>query len=227
MSAAVLEGSLRELALADVLQLLELGRRTGTLRVVDEARGLLGEVGLADGAIAAARLGPHGAVRDAVRDADVQAVVCALLDVRVGRFAFVPAADAEPGDAAAVPGLPSRRLRIEGVLVEAARRADEWARLSPVVPHAGAVPVLAADEGGAPVALDARRWALLAEIDGARDVVGLAAALGRDPLELASELAELARLGLVACRDAATSPAGDTEAGVRDVPSAPVRSSSW
>jgi hypothetical protein len=223
VSAPVLEGSLRELALADVLQLLELGRRSGTLRVADEGRGLLGEVGLADGAISGARLGPRAASREASRDADVQAIVCVLLDARVGRFAFVPAAESSTDAAPEVSG-PVRRLRVEGVLVEAARRADEWARLAPLVPHAAAVPTLV-DGDDAPLALDARRWALLAEIDGSRDVVGLAASLGRDPLELASELAELARLGVIACRDGATSHAGD--AAGADVPSAATRSSTW
>ena len=115
--------------------------------------------------------------------------------------------------------------------MEAARRADEWARLADLVPHAGAVPVLSAGDDASPVQLDARRWALLAEIDGSRDVVALAAALGRDPLALAEELADLARLGLVACRGDATSPAGDsataTVSAAPDVPSTPVRSSNW
>ncbi len=225
MSAPVLEGSLRELALADVLQLLELGRRSGTLRVADEGRALLGEVGLVDGAISGARLGPRGASREATRDADVQAIVCVLLDARVGRFAFVPAVDAPTDRVPELPA-PARRLRVEGVLVEAARRADEWARLAPLVPHAAAVPTLV-DGDDAPLVLDARRWALLAEIDGSRDVVGLAAALGRDPLELASELAELARLGVVACRDAATSRDADGAHASDAVPSAPARSSTW
>ncbi len=216
----LLEGSLRELALADVLQLLELGRRSGTLRVRDEARGLAGEVVLADGAIGGARLG----AREAAHDADVQAMVCALLDVRLGRFAFVPAPEeGAPAHGAAAHGPPARRrLRVEGVLVEAARRADEWARLADLVPHAEAVPVLVAGDDGAPLALDARAWALLAEVDGARDVVALAAALGRDPLALAGELAELARLGLVSCAaGAVTPPAPDAHR----VPSAPIRSS--
>jgi hypothetical protein len=210
-AAPLLEGSLRELALADVLQLLELGRRSGSLHVTDEARGLRGEVLLADGAVAGARL----AGRQAVRDAEVQAAICAMSEVRVGRFAFVPAAEGEPAPAA-------RRLRVEGVLVEAARRADDWARLGGAVPHAEAVPVLADGGDAAPLALDARAWALLAEVDGARDVVALAAALGRDPLELARELAVLARLGVVSCAaGAVTPPAGAAPA----VPSPPARSS--
>jgi hypothetical protein len=214
VNAPVLEGSLRELALADVLQLLELGRRTGVLRVDDEARGLAGDVALADGAVTGARLG----ARAATREADVQAIVCALLEARVGRFAFVPALESLE-DAPARASV--RRVRVEAILVEAARRADEWARLTDLMPHPAAVPTLT--DGGAidPLTLDARQWALLAEVDGARDVVGLAAGLGRDPLELAGALAELARLGLVAC-GAAPVAASD---GV--VPSAQARSSTW
>lgn len=214
MIAPVLEGSLREIALPDVLQLLELGRRTGVLRVDDEARGLSGDVALADGAVTGARWG----ARAATREGDVQAVVCALLEVRVGRFSFVPALEPEEG---APMRAPVRRVRVEAILVEAARRADEWSRLADVVPHAAAVPSLT-DAGSGTVSLDARQWALLAEVDGARDVVALSAALGRDPLDLAQALGELARLGLVAC--AASAPAIGSDG---DVPSAPARSSGW
>ena len=53
----------------------------------------------------------------------------------------------------------------------------------------------------------------------------------RGCIALAEELADLVRLGLVACRDAATSLDVDTAASpasaAPDVPSAPVRSSSW
>ena len=214
MNTPLLEGSLHELALADVLQLLELGRRTGVLRVEDESRGLSGDVALADGAVTGARLG----ARAATRDADVQAIVCALLEARVGRFAFVPAFESREQTPERTP---VRRVRVEAILVEAARRADEWARLADLVPHPAAVPTLA-DEGAAePLTLDARQWALLAEVDGSRDVVALAAALGRDPLELAGALGELARLGLVACG------ASPGRAPDEVVPSAPARSSSW
>jgi hypothetical protein len=214
VNAPVLEGSLRELALSDVLQLLELGRRTGVLRVDDEARGLSGDVALADGAVTGARLG----TRAATREADVQAIVCALLEARVGRFAFVPGLDSADDARARTP---VRRVRVEAILVEAARRADEWARLADLVPHPAAVPTLTDAGATAPVALDARQWALLAEVDGARDVVALAAALGRDPLELAGALGALARLGLLACAGAPELPRVDV------VPSAPGRSSTW
>ena len=88
-----------------------------------------------------------------------------------------------------------------------------------VVPHPAAVPRLAVDGAAEPLTLDARQWALLSEVDGARDVVALAAALGRDPLELAGALGELTRLGLVACGPATRTSPADL------VPSAPARSS--
>ena len=214
MNAPLLEGSLHELALADVLQLLELGRRTGVLRVDDESRGLSGDVALADGAVTGARLG----ARAATREADVQAIVCALLEARVGRFAFVPAFESleQTGERT-----PVRRVRVEAILVEAARRSDEWARLVDVVPHPAAVPMLIDDGAAELLTLDARQWALLAEIDGSRDVVALAAALGRDPLELAGALGDLTRLGLVACGASLRPSSGDV------VPSAAARSSTW
>jgi hypothetical protein len=213
VNVPLLEGSLRELALADVLQLLELGRRTGVLRVADEARGLSGDVALADGAVTGARLG----TRAGTREADVQAIVCALLEARVGRFAFVPALESVEAPART----PVRRVRVEAILVEAARRADEWARLAGVVPHPAAVPTLADPGVAEPLTLDARQWALLTEVDGARDVVALAAALGRDPLEVAGALGELTRLGLVTCG------AESQPRPVDVVPSMPARSSTW
>ena len=217
MSEAMLEGSLRELALADVLQLLELGRRTGVLHVSDETRGRSAAVMLADGAVTGARLG----MQDVESAAAIQRVVCALLDVRIGRFAFRPA-----GDGDELADAPRAGLRVEGILVEAARRADEWARLGDAVPHASVVPVLADAGDDAPLLLDARAWALLAEVDGIRDVESLADDVGRDPLELAGALAALARLGLVRCLDPTlitVSAVGATTI----VPSAPGRSSTW
>ncbi|MDF1506056.1 hypothetical protein, partial [Roseisolibacter sp. H3M3-2] len=56
--------------------------------------------------------------------------------------------------------------------------------------------------------------ALLAEVDGARDVVALAAALGRDPLELARELAALVREGVVSCAATAVTPPAAAGAAV-------------
>lgn len=186
--APLLEGSLGELALADVLQLLELGRRTGVLRVWDGARGSVGAVHVRNGDVCrvlASGARPLHAAEDASAMIDA---IGALLGVRGGRFAFTPEA--------VVPC--ARPVRVERLLVEAMRRADEWARLGDVVPGAYAVAVLADGGGRESVAPTARQWALLAELDGARDVAALAVALARAPLDVAGDLAILVRAGLAA-----------------------------
>lgn len=207
-AAPLLSGSLRELALADVLQLLELGRKSGVLHV-HAADGRVGALVLGDGALAGVR--PLGApspddarddARDDAHDDALRDAACALLDVRAGTFTFVPLAD---GDA------PTPRLRVEALLVDAARRVDEWARLAPHISGPDAVPTLA-EHDAAPVASsplgddprddfrpDARHWALLAEVDGVRAIAALAAALGRDALAVAADCHALARAGLVRC----------------------------
>jgi hypothetical protein len=52
-----------------------------------------------------------------------------------------------------------------------------------------------------------RQWALLAEVDGLRDVAALATAVGRDALAVAADCAALARAGLLRC-DAEPAPPG-------------------
>ena len=203
--APLLSGSLRELALADVLQLLELGRKSGVLRVhATAARG--GTLHLRDGFVADARLAgtPDGTTPsdDELRDA-----ACALLDVRAGTFTFAPD---EPGQGSAAL---APRMRVEALLVDAARRADEWARLAAWVSGPDAVPALAASGAGAPddaaaeaFTPSARQWALLSEVDGVRGIATLAAALGRDALAVAADCSALVRAGLLRCDEGAIAP---------------------
>jgi len=135
------------------------------------------------------------------RDAEVRDVACALLDLRAGTFTFAPAATL-----ALAP-----RFGIEALLVEAARRADEWGRLAAWVPGPTSVPVLIVGEGPADTSSGAptpRQWTLLAEVDGSRDVAALATAVGRDALAVAADCAALVRAGLLRCDDAGAPSGG-------------------
>lgn len=202
-AAPQLEGALGDLALADVLQLLELGRRTGVLHVRDVGGQLAGRVDVHEGRVVGAAAAPEAAVAEDAplerAEAAVVDAVCALVGVQAGRFAFVPAPVVGGGGG----------VRIERLLVEAMRRADEWARLADVLPGPTAVATLATRPDGGVVALAAREWALLAELDGVRDVDALAGALGRPTLSVAADLAALLRAGVaeVVARAAASYPA--------------------
>ncbi len=67
-------------------------------------------------------------------------------------------------------------IRVDSLLMEGARRTDEWTRLESAVPGPESVPVLApAEERDAvPLELRTEEWEVLAEIDGERDIRQLA-----------------------------------------------------
>jgi hypothetical protein len=120
-TAPPLSGALGTVSLPDVLQLLELGRRSGVL-AVDGGDGRRGVVHLADGAIARAHYRDArprgGAAATAPAVDELTAAVGALVALRAGRFTFTPAAN---------PPAPGPRARVEAVLLAALHAADESA----------------------------------------------------------------------------------------------------
>jgi hypothetical protein len=212
-----LVGALDTLALADVLQLLDLGRRTGVLAVDAGDGARRGLVRMRGGLVAAARF--RRADGHEVRD-PVDAVA-AMLALTAGRFTFAADPPAPPA------ATPAGALRVETVLMEASRRLD----LAPVPdPAFGAdphdrVPTLAddhaLDEASAPpLVLLAADWALLAEVDGRRTVSQVAAAAGQATDRAADALDALARAGIVHLAE----PRARRDAG-GDVARPPARSS--
>ena len=91
------------------------------------------------------------------------------------------------------------RVRVESLLMEGARRIDEWTRLEAKVPSPEAVPVLAAnaDREMTPLELRSDEWEVLAEIDGDRDVRQLAADLGRSAFDVAKIIYGLVSTGVL------------------------------
>jgi tetratricopeptide (TPR) repeat protein len=91
------------------------------------------------------------------------------------------------------------RVRVESLLMEGARRIDEWTRLETKVPNPEAVPTLAAgsDREMTPLELRSDEWEVLAEIDGERDVRQLAADLGRSAFDVAKIIYGLVSTGVL------------------------------
>jgi len=181
----LIEGSLREVALADVLQLLDLGRKTGVLCVTN-AFGRAARVTLVNGRVRDASV--DGALARGERQ--VRDVVIELLGWSAGRFAV------EPVDPEVVRARGAS-IGVDSVLMEAARQADEWERLGDRVPGAHAVPRLSTGGGAAPVALAPEEWEVLAYADGVSDVRAIAARAGRDLLAVAGAVHRLVGEGLL------------------------------
>lgn len=253
-----IEGPLRELALSDVFQLLDLSRKTGTLTVTHEARSRPAVVRFDRGAVTSAEL-PGSTERighlllragkvteahieaarrvqqqrpgaqlgnilvesGAVAAADVtrqlrfqiQETVFELIQWKDGYFRF------EEGPAPQ-NGAVHVRVPTESLLMEAARRIDEWSTLEAKIPHMGVVPALVADaDGGATLDLHPSEWEVLAEIDGARTLKQIAAGLGRSEFDVAKIVYGLVSTGVVEIREdlPAAAPAGPSwERPLRD-----------
>ncbi len=129
----------------------------------------------------------------------IEEVVFEVMSWREGFFSF---------SEEAVSGLPTGvtvQISTEALLMEGARRIDEWSRIEKRVPHVGVVPQLAPapDGGEGEGALDLLppEWEVLALIDGSRDVRAIAGELGRSDFEVAKTLFGLESAGVVVLAD--------------------------
>jgi tetratricopeptide (TPR) repeat protein len=124
----------------------------------------------------------------------VEEIVFGLLSWAEGYFSFEErSVDNAPAEAII-------RISTESLLMEAARRIDEWSRIERVVPHAGVIPALAPVTGDQPALLDLlpNEWEVLAEIDGSRDLRAIATHLARSEFEVAKITYGLVMTGVVA-----------------------------
>lgn len=123
----------------------------------------------------------------------IETVVFELMSWREGFFSF---------EEIAVPDLPAdSRISVstESLLMEGARRIDEWSRIADKVPNLQVVPVFAAtgDDHEAQLDLLPHEWEVLTMIDGARDLRGIAGSLGRSDFEIAKVAYGLATTGVI------------------------------
>jgi hypothetical protein len=125
----------------------------------------------------------------------IESVVFDLMSWREGFFSFEERAREDLGTDSRIT------VSTESLLMEGARRIDEWSRIEDVIPNLEVVPELAPvdtdREGGAMLDLLPHEWQVLTMIDGERDLRAIAASLGRDEFEVAKIAYGLATTGIV------------------------------
>lgn len=123
----------------------------------------------------------------------VEEVIFEVMGWREGYFSFTEG-PLEDRDADAIVRIPT-----EALLMEAARRIDEWSRIERQVPHLGVVPALRAMDEGDEGLLDLlpSEWEVLAMIDGTSDLRHIAGTLGRSDFDVAKTVFGLQTAGVV------------------------------
>jgi uncharacterized protein DUF4388 len=191
------QGSLAELHLPDIIQLVSVSGKSGVFQLVDGPH--QGQIYLHDGKIVHAQLG----------DTAGEEAVYALSIWSQGDFKF------EHGVATEQRTISKSNTNL---LMEAARRLDEWRVLSKKIPSTDHIPEFVVQEHReGQINLNTSEWLILSKIDGKRSIKQMAGASGLSVFDVAKILYGLVATGLIRLRD----PGPAARAAARPASSAP------
>ena len=146
----------------------------------------IGEILVAQGAVTA---------RDVERymRQGIESVVFDLFSWNEGTFSFSDGIDEEVTIDAAV------RVSTESLLMEGARRIDEWSRMADRIPGADVVPRLAELRDGSESLIDLRpaEWEVITLIDGSHSLKDMAVELALSEFEVAKTVYGMLSTGLI------------------------------
>ena len=174
------QGSLTDLPLADIVQLVAVSGKTGMFSLTRAAEA--GAVYLSSGQIVHASLG----------EVEGEDAIYSLALWTSGSFQFSPGVEADK---------QTITRSNTNLLMEAARRSDEWKILSRKIPSTEGVPRLVASERhSGPITLTPQEWAVITRCNGRTTIDEIARLLKRSSFEVAKTLfglvtAELVEIG--------------------------------
>lgn len=187
------QGSLAELHLPDIIQLISVSGKTGVFNLVDGA--LRGQIFLQDGKIVHAQL----------EDIQGEEAVYALAIWSQGEFKFEP-------------GIPTDQKTITksntNLLMEAARRLDEWRVLTKKIPSTDMIPeFVVLDNREGQINLNTMEWLILSKIDGKNSIKQIAATGNLSPFDASKILYGLIAAGLIKLKEPVRNSAPAARAG--------------
>ena len=201
-----MQGTLDDLSLPEVIQLLSLSQKTGAIEVEASDNAGTGRIYFTQGRVVGAALG----------DLPPLEAFYAVFAFPGGSFRFL--------DNVAPPPGPPIAFANERLLLEGLRRADEWHALRRWLP-ATVVPALVADPGPAirqPINLQPDEWRVLTLING-RDALGaIAQRAGLGEMVTTTIVARLFQAGLVTVQAPAPPPPVAPPPAAAATPAAPV-----
>lgn len=174
------QGSLRELPLPDIIQLVAVSGKTGVFQLRNGAQS--GKIYLEKGQIVHA---------DAAGLTGEQAVY-ELARWLQGEFVFTPGTE---------PEARTIEKSNTNLLMEAARQIDEWRILSKKIESTRMVPVFATQSSGTGVSFSPSEWAVITRVDERRNIEEIAVALGLGAFDVCKVVYGLLTSGVLALRD--------------------------
>jgi hypothetical protein len=174
------QGALKELPLPDIIQLVSVSGKTGMFLL--RSGEATGEIYLHDGQIVHARVG----------ELTGEEAVYELAIWREGEFIFTPGKDTAE---------QTIHKSNTNLLMEAARRIDEWQVLSKKIPSTRVVPVFTNQANMTSVSLTPQEWSLICKVDERRTIEEVALAMGTSPFEVCKLIYGLLTSGLLALKE--------------------------
>ncbi len=173
-----LDGNLEDFPLADVLQLINMGSRTGVLTIGNDR--VTAQIWFERGQ----------AVHAAMGDVEGEKAVYETFNWKEGHFSF----DTEGATTARTIDLDCQNL-----IMEAVRRLDEWTKLRKAIPGPNYVISFAAGPGEKAdnITLQAHEWKVLSLINNELDVAALAKKTGFSEFKTTQILFDLIQAGLL------------------------------
>ncbi|MBD3398944.1 MAG: DUF4388 domain-containing protein [Candidatus Coatesbacteria bacterium] len=183
------DGDLKDFALPDILQMLQMGKRTGALSI---RRGEdIGTLYFRKGEL----------VHATFANMTGEDAAYALLKWKNGRFRF---------DTTIYPTRRTIDISATNLILESARRSDELRDLQTELPPPDTVLTFAKVEGAHDdIHLSPQQWKVLALIDGARTITEICAVSDQDEVTVLQTLEEMINIGLV--RRVGDNAAGEEE----------------
>jgi hypothetical protein len=174
------QGSLKELPLPDIIQLVAVSGKTGAFVLSTPTQ--RGEIYLREGEIVHSVVGP-------VRGEEA---VYELAIWQEGEFVFKPGVETDERTV---------RKSNTNLLMEAARRIDEWQVLSKRIPSTRLVPVFTSHSTSTSISFTPQEWSVICKIDERRSIDELSAVIGLSAFDVCKLLYGLITAGLVELRE--------------------------
>jgi hypothetical protein len=174
------QGSLRELPLPDIIQLVAVSGKTGVFSLKNG--GESGKIFLRKGQIVHAAAGALAG----------EQAVYELARWLQGEFVFTPGTEPD-GD--------TIEKSNTNLLMEAARQIDEWKILSKKIESTRMIPVFAPQERPTSVSFTPAEWAVVSKVDERRNIDEIAAGMGHGAFEVCKVIYGLLGSGVLALRE--------------------------